>query len=77
MSDTSDPSDVASAREAHFLAASLAAVAMASAPNPAHSEAAICRGCDYATAASTGKTCDSWGDCLSDVSGRTKSVSFR
>lgn len=35
-------------------------------------EAAICTGCNYATKASWGRTCDGWKECLEDHERRAK-----
>ena len=35
-------------------------------------EAEICEGCNYATRASWGKTCDGWAECLQDQQRRAR-----
>lgn len=49
-----------------------AAIANARAIKTRNIEADICTGCNYATKASWGKTCDSWRECLIDLQKRER-----
>lgn len=58
-----DETDLASEREAMERDRAIAAVRATP-----HTDLAdhICPGCNYATRASWGRTCDGWADCLAD-----------